>query len=177
MRAAGGALAAVLAVSLVLAGCDPQPPDDLPTPSADEPAITSADARDMVVALADEAEEALAASTPAELIANTAARRTRSWDCSSSPSATGDAVQWAAGRQWDVESGEATADMLGPLMDHFVDQGWEVAKDETDGRRFVRLVFDGYKLEMSGEQAARSGQATQIGVTAVSPCLATSGSD
>lgn len=165
-RARTSAAASVgLAVVLVLTGCGPKGPSD------EELAAAAADAKQTVVATADEAADVLTTGAQVDLAENTAARQVRSWDCSDSPAATGEAVQWAADRQWSLESGESTMDLLDPIVDHFVADGWHVTEDETDGRRFVRMDRDGYMLQLAGEPAARSGQSTQLDLGAYSPCL------
>lgn len=170
--AAAAGVVAGLAVVVALSGCGPKGPSD------EELAAAAADAKATVVAITDEAAEALTAGAEVELAENTAAHQTRSWDCSDSPAATGAAVQWAADRQWSLESGESTMELLDPIVDHFVAEGWQVTEEDTEGRRFVRMDHDGYMLQLAGEPAARSGQTTQLDLGAYSPCLrAPAGSD
>lgn len=71
------------------------------------------------------------------------------------------------------ESGQATSELVQPLVDHFTEQGWQVAEDRTgsSGYRYVRIDHGQYTVEVSGERAARSGRATQLGLTVYSPCL------
>lgn len=154
-----------VAASLTLTGCEPTRPSDAQLDA------NSDQARQTVIDLADEAGAALTSSTQAGLTQSTATARARSWDCSDSPAANGEAIQWASDRDWSLESGESTADLLDPIVEHFVADGWQVTKDDPEGTRFVQLDRDGYMLQLSGEQAARSGQATQLGLTAYSPCL------
>lgn len=168
--AAVGVVAGLAVVALT--GCEPSGPTD------EELGAAAADAKATVVAIADEAGDALESGAQVELVENTAAHQTRSWDCSDSPAATGEAVQWAADRQWSLESGESTMELLDPIVDHFVAEGWQVTEEDTDGRRFVRMDHDGYMLQLAGEPAARSGQTTQLDLGAYSPCLrAPAGSD
>lgn len=157
-----GALGAFL-----LVGCgEPRPPDA-------ELAAASDEARATVIAIADEAGEALTNGSEAAFRETTSAAlgEACSWDGSDSPAATGEAIQWAADRQRNRDSGESTADLLDPIVEDFIGEGWELTTDDPEGRRFVRMDRDGFMLQMSGASAARSGQATQHSVTAYAPRL------
>lgn len=163
-------VAAAVTAVLLLAGCDSRPPAISPTAAA-ERLPSAPQARATVTDLADEVATVITTGT--DLVESPDGAWERSWDCSGAPTAGHTAVQYAADRQWFSESGQATSELVQPLVDHFTEQGWQVAEDRTgsSGYRYVRIDHGQYTVEVSGERAARSGRATQLGLTVYSPCL------
>ncbi len=162
------AAAALTVAALVLTGCDSTNPR---SDGGFEDA--SDDARNTVVDAANAAKSTLEHTYPeAGFVAEPQpGGPAQSWDCSDSPAADGDAIEWASKRSWYLDSRELTAPMLDPLVEDFTADGWKVSADETDEQRLVTLERDGYMIEIAGDTQLNGQDPTRIRVAAYSPCL------
>lgn len=162
------AAAAVLTVVVALTGCGPEGPSD------EELQVASDDARATVIAVADDVMAALRSSNPNLTFIDEPdpLGPARYWDCSDNPAPTGEAIQWAAHRGVQIEPIQPTDDLLDPVVDQLLHDGWVLTRDETeDSARLVRVDRDGYMIEIAGDPQLDAGDPTHVSLAAYSPCL------
>lgn len=164
-RALVAAIAASLAVPLT--GCGADGPSDAELRAASE------GARATVIAISDDLSAAVQDANPdLTFIDNPDPMgEARSWDCSDSPAANGEAIQWASNQTLEVQPTQPTDRLLDPLVHQLLEDGWELTEDETDDLvRVVTVSRDGYHVDLSGDTVV-SDDPTWVTVDAFSPCL------
>lgn len=163
-----GLVAGTLVLLSIAAGCTTTAPAaDPPQPSwaSDTPRQTvidtADDLKDLVIATYPDL-----AITPEDQVLDPS-----SWDCSDSPAATGDAIQWSSGWALVVEPKQDTVLLLDGVVDQLSAQGWARRNDPTAPEHVRELDRDGYCLTLAGHYETGSESPAQIALTVYSPCL------
>lgn len=166
------AVAASAALLVLLAtGCGAGRPSDAELRAASD------QARATVISLSDGLVEAVQDGNPDLTFVREAEPMgpAHSWDCSDSPAATGEAIQWAADRMLDVQPTQPVDKLLDPLIDDLSADGWQVTSDESEEQRLVRLDRDGYMIKLAADNQVSGDHPTFVRVGSYSPCLVAPG--
>lgn len=157
---------AALAV-LLLAACDGGPSDA-------ELQAASEEAEALVIEVSNDLVDALREGNP-DLMFDVQGRvggPALSWDCSDGPASDADAIQWAVDRQVEVDPRQPVDELLDPLIDILVDDGWALVQDEMkDVVRSVDLTRDGFHVDMSADHTLSGDDPVWVTLSTYSSCL------
>jgi hypothetical protein len=84
-------------------------------------------------------------------------------------------IAWHANREIAIDSVEGTIDLVWPILQAFIDDGWTVTSDGLDSSTYphVYLIKDGFSLGViaNTEEAAAKAGWSRLRIGTGSPCL------